>query len=114
MIRAVLFDLDGTLADTALDLAGALNRLRAEHRMAPLPPGLTRAHTSGGARRLLKVGFHIDPGDERYVAMRDRFLDLYAEALCVHTQLYAGRAELLGELDRRTVAWGILTNKPHP
>ena len=112
MIRAVLFDLDGTLADTALDLAGALNRLRAEHRMAPLPPERTRAHTSGGARGLLKVGFDLEPGDERYVAMRDRFLDLYAEALCVHTQLYAGMAELLGELDRRTVAWGIVTNKP--
>ena len=112
MIRAVLFDLDGTLADTAEDLASALNRLRAEHRMAPLPAGRTRAHTSGGARGLLKIGFDLDPGDERYIAMRDRFLDLYGEALCVHTRLYAGMAELLGELDRRAVAWGIVTNKP--
>ena len=112
MIQAVLFDLDGTLADTAEDLASALNRLRAELRMAPLAPGFTRPHTSGGARGLLKIGFDLEPGDERYVAMRDRFLDLYEEALCVHTRLYAGMAELLGELDRRTVAWGIVTNKP--
>jgi len=112
MIQAVLFDLDGTLADTAGDLASALNRLRAEHRMAPLAPEFTRPHTSGGARGLLKVGFDLGPEDQRYTAMRDRFLDLYEEALCVHTQLYAGMAELLGELDRRTIAWGIVTNKP--
>ena len=112
MIRAVLFDLDGTLADTAGDLASALNRLRTEHRMAALPPESTRAHTSSGARGLLKVGFDLDPGDERYIPMRDRFLDLYEEALCVHTQLFEGMAELLGELERRTVVWGIVTNKP--
>ena len=112
MIRAVLFDLDGTLADTAQDLASALNRLRAEHRMAPLAPELTRALASSGARGLLKVGFDLDPNDERYPPMRDRFLDLYEEALCVHTQLYEGMAELLGELERRALAWGIVTNKP--
>jgi len=112
MIRAVLFDLDGTLADTAQDLAGALNRLRAEHRMAPLAPELTRALASSGARGLLKVGFDLDPNDERYPPMRDRFLDLYEQALCVHTQLYEGMAELLGELERRALAWGIVTNKP--
>jgi 2-phosphoglycolate phosphatase len=111
-IRAVLFDLDGTLADTAGDLAGALNRLRAEHRMGPVAPELTRPHTSSGARGLLKVGFDLDPEDARYVAMRERFLDLYAEAVCVHTQLYEGMAELLLELERRSVAWGIVTNKP--
>src|SRR3990170_711779 len=77
MIRAVLFDLDGTLADTAQDLASALNRLRAEHRMAPLAPELTRALASSGARGLLKVGFDLDPNDERYPPMRDRFLGLY-------------------------------------
>ena len=112
MIRAVLFDLDGTLADTAGDLASALNRLRAEHRMAPLAPELTRALASSGARGLLKVGFDLDPNDERYPPMRDRFLDLYEQALCVHTQLYEGMAELLGELERRALAWGIVTNKP--
>ena len=112
MIRAVLFDLDGTLADTAQDLASALNRLRAEHRMAPLAPELTRALASSGARGLLKVGFDLDPDHQRYIPMRERFLDLYEQALCVHTQLYEGMAELLGELERRALAWGIVTNKP--
>jgi 2-phosphoglycolate phosphatase len=111
MIRAILLDLDGTLADTAGDLASALNRLRAEHRKAPLPLELTRPHTSSGARGLLKVGFDLDPDDGRYAPMRDRFLDLYEQALCVHTQLYAGMAEVLDELERRRVAWGIVTNK---
>lgn len=112
MIRAVLFDLDGTLADTAADLAGALNRLRTEHRRSPLPLELMRPHTSSGARGLLKVGFDLDPEDGRYLPMRERFLDLYEQALCVHTQLYEGMAELLVELERRTIAWGIVTNKP--
>ncbi len=112
MIQAVLFDLDGTLADTAPDLAGALNRLRAEFRLAPLQLEITRPHTSAGARGLLKVGFDLDPSNERYTAMRDRFLDLYEEAICVHTRLFAGMPELLAELDRRAVAWGIVTNKP--
>ena len=112
MIRAVLFDLDGTLADTAADLAGALNRLRVEHQLAPLPLDLTRPHTSSGARGLLKVGFDLDPQDERYRPMREQFLDFYAEALCVHTRLFEGVAELLVELERRSIAWGIVTNKP--
>jgi phosphoglycolate phosphatase len=112
LIRAVLFDLDGTLADTAADLAGALNRLLAEHRREPLPLDVTRPHTSAGARGLLKVGFGLGPEDERYPRMRERFLDFYAETLCVHTQLFEGMGELLEELERRTIAWGIVTNKP--
>ena len=112
MIRAILFDLDGTLADTAADLAGALNRLRAEHRLPPLPPDVTRPHTSSGARGLLNVGFDLGPEDPRYAAMRERFLDLYEASLCVHTRLFDGMPELLGELERRAIAWGIVTNKP--
>jgi len=111
-IQAVLFDLDGTLADTAGDLAGALNRLLAEHRRAPLPLDLMRPHTSSGARGLLKVGFDLAPDDQRYISLRDRFLDLYEQALCVHTRLFDGVGELLSELERRSITWGIVTNKP--
>jgi phosphoglycolate phosphatase len=112
LIRAVLFDLDGTLADTAGDLAGALNTLRAEHSLAALPLEQMRPHTSSGARGMLKAGFDMEPEDARYLTLRERFLDLYAAALCVHTRLFDGMPELLGELERRAIAWGIVTNKP--
>ena len=110
-IRAVLFDLDGTLADTAADLACALNRLRGEYRRAPLPPESMRRHTSSGARGLLKAGFDLDPGDQGYIPLRDRFLELYEQALCVHTRLFTGMPELLDDLEQRGVPWGIVTNK---
>jgi phosphoglycolate phosphatase len=109
--RAVLLDLDGTLADTAPDLARALNRVRAAHRLAPMPVEITRAYTSSGARGLLKVGFGLEPGDERYEALRLQFLDFYAVEICVDTRLFDGIAELLDRLDRDRLPWGIVTNK---
>jgi phosphoglycolate phosphatase len=109
--RAVLFDLDGTLADTAPDLARALNRVRAAHRLAPMPVEITRPYTSSGARGLLKVGFGLDPGDERYEALKLEFLDFYAAEICVDTRLFDGMAELLDRLDQERLPWGVVTNK---
>jgi phosphoglycolate phosphatase len=111
-IRAVLFDLDGTLADTAPDLAAALNRLLAEHGRPPVPLERTRPVTSSGARGMLRVGFGIDPHDPGYDSLRTRFLDLYAERVCGETRLFDGIAELLAALDQRGLAWGVVTNKP--
>ena len=110
-VRAVLFDLDGTLADTAPDLARALNRVRAANDLAPVPAELARPYTSSGARGLLKVGFGLDPGDERYEALRLQFLDFYAAEICVDTRLFDGMAELLDQLDRDRLPWGVVTNK---
>jgi len=110
-VRAVLFDLDGTLADTAPDLGRALNRLRAEHNLEPLPIGVTRTHASSGARGLLKAGFGLTPESEGYDALRDRFLELYAENLCVDTRLFDGVPELLSTIEARPLPWGIVTNK---
>jgi phosphoglycolate phosphatase len=110
-MRAVLFDLDGTLADTAPDLARALNRVRAAHRLAPMPVAITRAYTSSGARGLLKVGFGLNPEDERYEALRQQFLDFYAAEICVETRLFEGMAELLDQLDQDRLPWGVVTNK---
>ncbi len=110
-VRAVLFDLDGTFADTAPDLARALNRVRAEQGLAPLPPAIARPYTSSGARGLLKAGFGIAPGSESYVALRDRFLDFYEEELCVETRLFDGIPELLAKITVRKLPWGIVTNK---
>jgi phosphoglycolate phosphatase len=109
--RAVLFDLDGTLADTAPDLGRALNRLRAERGLEPLPIGIMRAHASSGARGLLKAGFGSAPESEGYDALRDRFLELYAENLCVDTRLFDGIPELLSTIEARPLPWGIVTNK---
>ena len=109
--RAVLFDLDGTLADTAPDLARALNRVRATHGLAPMPVETTRSFTSSGARGLLKVGFGLDPGDERYEALKLQFLDFYAAEICVDTRLFEGMAELLDQLDQDRLPWGVVTNK---
>jgi len=110
-VRAVFFDLDGTLADTAPDLGRALNRLRAERGLEPLPLGIMRAHASSGARGLLKAGFGSTPESEGYDALRDRFLELYAENLCVDTRLFDGIPELLSTIDARPLPWGIVTNK---
>ncbi len=110
-VRAVLFDLDGTFADTAPDLGRALNRLRVEQRLEPLPIAIMRAHASSGARGLLKAGFGLTPESEGYDALRDRFLDLYAENLCVETRLFDGIPELLVKIRARKLPWGIVTNK---
>ncbi len=109
--RAVLFDLDGTFADTAPDLGRALNRLRAEHGLEPLPIGIMRARASSGARGLLKAGFGLTPESEGYDALRDRFLDFYEQELCVETRLFDGIPELLVKIRARKLPWGIVTNK---
>jgi phosphoglycolate phosphatase len=111
-IHAVLFDLDGTLADTAPDLAGALNRLLAEHGRGPVPLERARPVTSSGARGMLRIGFGIEPQDPRYEGLKARFLDLYAERVCRETRLFDGVGELLAALESRGVAWGVVTNKP--
>lgn len=109
--RAVLFDLDGTLADTAADLAAALNRLRADQGLAPVPIERLRPFASAGARGLVHAGLGVKPGDEDYEALRTAFLEAYREHTCVETRLFPGIAELLAELGRRGIPWGIVTNK---
>jgi phosphoglycolate phosphatase len=107
----VLFDLDGTLADTAPDLADAVNRMLAEQGHEPLPLERLRPFASAGARGLLQAAFGIKPDDPDYAALRETFLEYYAESTCRHTRLFPGIAELLDELRAREVPWGIVTNK---
>ena len=113
MIRAVLFDLDGTLADTAPDLGYALNLQLQRYGRAPLPIAAIRPHASAGSRGLLQLGFGIGPGDADFEAMRQEYLALYDENLCRATTLFPGVLELLTALEQTAVAWGIVTNKPH-
>jgi phosphoglycolate phosphatase len=111
MIKAVLFDLDGTFADTAPDLSCALNVMRSARGLPPLPVDVTRAVTSTGARGLLRVGFGMAPDHPDYAAMRAEFLDVYSRGLCVHTQPFPGIPQLVRVLCERRVKWGIVTNK---
>ena len=110
-VRAVLFDLDGTFADTAPDLGRALNRMRSERSLAPLPIETLRARASSGARGLLKAGFDVTPGSEGYETLRERFLELYEQNLCIDTRVFDGIPALLDAIVARGLRWGIVTNK---
>jgi phosphoglycolate phosphatase len=110
-IELVLFDLDGTLADTAPDLAAAANRQRAERGLAPLPIEQLRPMASHGARGLVGRALGLSPGDDRYEEARLEFLSFYEQALCVHTRLFAGMAETLERLEAEGRRWGVVTNK---
>jgi phosphoglycolate phosphatase len=108
----VLFDLDGTFADTAPDMARALNRLLAAHGRAPLPFERVRPHVSHGGKAMVRIGFGLAPGDAGYDTLRRQFLDLYAEDLARDTAPFPGVPELVTELEGRAIPWGIVTNKP--
>lgn len=110
-VRTVLFDLDGTLADTAGDLAAALNRVRADRALPALPLAVLRPQASHGARGLLQAGFGIGKEHADFVQLRDAFLAYYADALCEHTTLFPGADRVLAEIERRGLSWGIVTNK---
>ncbi len=111
MTAAVLFDLDGTLADTAPDLAAALNRLLVEEGREPLALSHLRPHVSGGARGLIRIGFGLTPDDAAFAALVRRFLAHYQDSLCAGTVLFPGVEELLEAIEERGIRWGIVTNK---
>jgi len=110
-LRAVLFDLDGTLADTAPDLAAAANKMRVARGMAPLPVETLRPLASAGARGLLGAAFDIAPNDAGYEAMRVEFISNYEADICAESRLFDGIQPLLADLTERGVLWGIVTNK---
>ena len=110
-VQGVLFDLDGTLADSAGDLAGAVNRMRGERGRPPVAGEALRPHASAGARGLLGAGMGVAPGDADYPLLRDEFLAYYAAALDRTTRLFDGIEAMLDALDARRLAWGIVTNK---
>jgi phosphoglycolate phosphatase len=110
-LRAVLFDLDGTLLDTAPDMVGALNKLRCERGLAPLPYAEVRSAVSHGAARLVQLGFPGAPATE-FEPLIERFLALYAGAVAVETALFDGMDGVLEQLAARGLLCGIVTNKP--
>jgi N-acetyl-D-muramate 6-phosphate phosphatase len=110
-LRAVLLDLDGTLLDTAPDMADALNQLRMAEGLAALPFENIRPHVSHGAPRLIRLAFG-EPEPARFEALRGRFLDIYRNGLAIRTCLFEGFEEVLTALEGAGMRWGIVTNKP--
>jgi 2-phosphoglycolate phosphatase len=110
--RLVLFDLDGTLVDTAEDLAAAVNRCQTKRGLTPTPLAELRPWTSHGARGLIRRAFSIESTDAGYEELRAEFLDHYAQALCVHSRLYPGVEQTLSAIEASGQRWGVVTNKP--
>lgn len=111
-IKAVLFDLDGTLVDTAPDLGDALNAMRRKRGLSLIPDQLCRAQASHGARGLLELGFDIDREHPDFADLRQEFLAHYAANLTRNSPLFDGMAEVLDAFDARSIKWGVVTNKP--
>ncbi|HEX7637592.1 MAG TPA: phosphoglycolate phosphatase [Burkholderiaceae bacterium] len=110
-LRGVLFDLDGTLVDSAPDLAGAANRLRADHGLPPLPLAQLRPMVGSGARGMIGIAFGVKPGESRFEPLRDAFLDHYRQGLLMETRPFEGIEALLARLEAAGMPWGIVTNK---
>ena len=111
-LQGVIFDLDGTLLDTAPEFVAAINALRAEKGLAPLPDSQVRPQVSNGARAMVSLALDIPVESPGFEAQRQRFLQIYAAGLGTNTRPYPGIRELLGHLGRAGIPWGISTNKP--
>jgi N-acetyl-D-muramate 6-phosphate phosphatase len=109
--QAILFDLDGTLADTAADLAAPVNAMRAERGMAPLPLDDLRPFASMGARGLIGKGLNIKSDSPDYEALRVDFLARYEANMLVHTRIFDGFEQVLATLEAQNIAWGVVSNK---
>ena len=110
-MKAVLFDLDGTLIDSAPQLVGALNQLRQQYDLPPIPFLVGRPYASHGAAGLLKAGFSMEKNDPLFDARVQEFLDIYKEVFNLNMQCMEGIEELINTLNLRKISWGIMTNK---
>lgn len=110
-LQAVLFDLDGTLVDSAPDLAGACNEMRIDRGLAPLPYERLRRMVGSGARGMVGVSFGLTPDSPGYVELRDEFLDRYESRMTRETRVFEAMLQVLDWLERQPLPWGIVTNK---
>jgi phosphoglycolate phosphatase len=110
--KAVLFDLDGTLLDTAPDFVTALNRMLAEKNLPTQPPEKIRIAVTHGSAGLIELGFGLSPDEAEFEPLRQQFLDYYFECLTENTRLFPGMESLLAKLEDSGIPWGIVTNKP--
>lgn len=112
MVSTILFDLDGTLVDTAPDLGYALNLQLKKHGKKPLSDAAVRPFASHGSRGLIGLGFGITPADDHFIAMRDEYLSIYGTVFTRSPVLLPGIAALLEVIESKNLRWGIVTNKP--
>jgi len=112
MITTVLFDLDGTLVDTAPDLGYALNLQLERHGKKTLSDATIRPVASHGSRGLIGLGFGVTPSDDSFLSLRDEYLDLYDQVFTRSPKLFVGMDEVLSTLEKQKLKWGIVTNKP--
>ncbi len=110
-IEAVLFDLDGTLIDSAPDLGAAADQMRIDRGLPPLPLERYRPMAGAGARGMIGVAFGLKPQEPGYDALRDEFFANYERCMTRRTYAFEGVAELIGQLLQRELAWGVVTNK---
>lgn len=111
-IQAVLFDLDGTLVDTAPDLAAALNHVVAAEGLATLPLEYIRPHVSQGGMALIQLAFGQHRKEQELEPLRLRLLDYYLQHIADHSRLFDGFESVLHTLESHSIPWGIVTNKP--
>lgn len=107
----VLFDLDGTLVDSAPDLCASLNRIRQSENLAPLPYNVLREFAGSGARGLLKIGFGITDQDPRFSELKERFLSDYQNHCAEKVCCFDGIEQTLEEIEKAGWQWGVVTNK---
>ena len=112
-IKGVLFDLDGTLVDTAPDLVQVLNRLLAIRNLPPYPFAIARNEVSNGALGLIRLGFQQETSEADIESLRQEFLGLYIQNPCEKSKLFCGIDKVLIDLTEQDIPWGIVTNKPH-
>ena len=110
-IRAVLFDLDGTLVDSASDLAGAADKMRTDRGLSPFEPSRYRPMVGAGARGMLGVAFGMQPDHPDFATMKEEFFVNYERRLTQETYAFEGVPELLAQLVARQIPWGVVTNK---
>jgi phosphoglycolate phosphatase len=111
-LKTILFDLDGTLADTAPDMTAALNKLLREQGREPLPQATVRNYVSRGAAGVLRRAFGEDLANDEFERLRVRFLELYAADLCVESSVFPGMSQVLARIEALGLKWGVVTNKP--
>ncbi|TWI53538.1 phosphoglycolate phosphatase [Pseudomonas duriflava] len=111
-LQAVLFDMDGTLLDTAPDFIAVIQSMRASRGLDPVDEKIIRDVISGGARAMVASAFDTDPLSEMFEPLRLDFLERYQHHCAVHTHLFEGMAELLNDLEKARITWGVVTNKP--